>query len=104
MLDDNSRMDSLLRMTVEVIHLLVWRLLFICVLSLDGFEVNAIIVYLNAYIVYFQYQDFVSGFFPPVELALGIPSLIGTTIFVVLLARAFYLVRKDRKEDCLENN
>ena len=47
----------------------------------------------------FQYKDLLSGFFPPVELALGIPSLIGSVLFLSLLARAYFLVRKDRAED-----
>jgi len=53
---------------------------------------------------FIQYKDFVGGFFPPVEFALGIPSLIGSSIFLVLIARAYYLVRKDRNEEKLENN
>jgi hypothetical protein len=52
----------------------------------------------------FQYKDFVSGFFPPVEFALGIPSLIGSVLFVALISRAYFLVRKDRAEDKLEAN
>ncbi len=45
-----------------------------------------------------EYKKQVSAFFPPVELALGIPSLVGTVLFCGLFFRAYYLVTLDRKE------
>ncbi len=45
-----------------------------------------------------EYKKSVSAFFPPVELALGIPSLLGTILFGALFLRAYYLVRLDRKD------
>lgn len=44
--------------------------------------------------------NFLVQFFPPVEVALGIPALLGTITFVGLFLRAYYLVVQDRK---LEN-
>lgn len=44
-----------------------------------------------------DYLPLVHRFFPPVEVALGVPALVGSTAFLLLLIRAYYLVRKDRK-------
>ena len=38
-------------------------------------------------------------FFPPVELALGLPALLGTVVIVALFLRTWYLVREDRARD-----
>jgi hypothetical protein len=69
-----------------------------------AFQYKDFVSTISTFFPFFQYKDFVGGFFPPVEFALGIPSLIGSSIFLVLIARAYYLVRKDRNEEKLENN
>lgn len=43
-----------------------------------------------------EYIDRVSAFFPPLTLALTIPSVIGTSVFLLLLGRAYHLVLVDR--------
>lgn len=43
-----------------------------------------------------EYKDRVSAFFPPLTLALTIPSAIGSSVFLLLLVRAYHLVRLDR--------
>ena len=47
----------------------------------------------------FVESEEVKSYFPPVELMLGIPTLLGTVIILSLLARAYYLVRKDRWDE-----
>ncbi len=49
-----------------------------------------------------EYRDFAAAFFPPVELALAIPAALGSTVFLVLLARAYWLVRQDRNEEAIK--
>ena len=46
-----------------------------------------------------EYKETINAFFPPVELALIIPSSIGTLIFLTLFARAYQLVRLDREQE-----
>jgi len=46
-----------------------------------------------------KYMDFISRFFPPLELALIIPAAIGSTVFVLLLTRAYHLVEVDRARE-----
>ena len=46
-----------------------------------------------------DYSDIVQTFFYPVEVALGVPAALGSAIFLSLLARAYYLVCKDRAND-----
>ncbi len=46
-----------------------------------------------------KYRPAFHLFFPvPVEVALGAPAFVATTVFMVLLARAYQLVRQDRRE------
>ena len=44
-----------------------------------------------------EYAPLVHRFFPPVELALGVPCLVGGTLFLLLLAKSYYMVCQDRK-------
>ncbi len=46
-----------------------------------------------------DYKATVSQFFPPLELALIIPSAIGSIVFIALVARAYHLVRLSRRAD-----
>jgi len=46
-----------------------------------------------------EYAPIINKFFPPVELALGIPCLIFGMIFLVLLAQAYKMVCRDRKSN-----
>jgi len=43
-----------------------------------------------------DYKAAVAGLFPPVELALIIPSVVGSSVFTLLLIRAYHLVCIDR--------
>ena len=45
-----------------------------------------------------EYKDRVSAFFPPLQLALLVPSVIGATVFTLLLCRAYHLVSLDRMQ------
>lgn len=49
-----------------------------------------------------EYKETVEAFFPPVQLALVIPSFVGTVTFTALIARAYYLVLVDRRADVKE--
>lgn len=44
-----------------------------------------------------EYQQHFNFIFPPVEWALGVPALLSSIAFTSLLARAYYLVLKDRR-------
>ena len=46
-----------------------------------------------------DYKEIVTAYFPPVELALGIPSAIGTVLFLLLLLNAYRLVKFDRDQE-----
>lgn len=46
-----------------------------------------------------EYLDSVSIYFPPLELALAIPAITGSTVFIALLLRAYHLVCLDRKRE-----
>ena len=46
-----------------------------------------------------DYLPLASALFPPVELALGVPAGLGTVVVLSLLARAYYLVCKDRRRE-----
>ena len=46
-----------------------------------------------------EYKETVSAFFPPLELALIVPAVLGVTLFTLLLGRAYQLVCLDRSED-----
>lgn len=46
-----------------------------------------------------EYLDSVSIYFPPLELALAIPAFIGSFVFIVLLLRAYHLVKLDREQE-----
>ena len=46
-----------------------------------------------------EYLDSVSVYFPPLEFALAIPAFIGSFVFVVLLLRAYHLVKLDREQE-----
>lgn len=48
-----------------------------------------------------EYKAQISAYFPPLPLAFIIPSLIGTSVFVALLIRAYQLVLLDRKLDVI---
>jgi len=52
-------------------------------------------IYKRIYLYQFAYFRF----FPPIHLAFCIPVGIGTFISLLLLSRAFYLVRQDRREE-----
>jgi len=46
-----------------------------------------------------DYKKTVTAYFLPVELALGIPSAIGTSVFLLLLLNAYRLVKFDRDQE-----
>jgi len=46
-----------------------------------------------------EYLDSVSIYFPPLELALVIPAIAGTSVFIALLLRAYHLVCLDRRQE-----
>lgn len=46
-----------------------------------------------------DYKEIVTAYFPPVELALGIPSAISTVLFLLLLLNAYRLVKFDRDQE-----
>ena len=48
-----------------------------------------------------EYLEIVSIYFPPLELALAIPAITGTSVFIVLLLRAYHLVCLDRRQEVI---
>ena len=50
-----------------------------------------------------DYKETINAYFPPVELALVIPSSIGTIIFLSLLLRAYTLIKMDRERERAAN-
>ena len=44
-----------------------------------------------------EYAPLIHKYFPPVELALGIPCLVFGIIFIFIFAKAYILVCRDRK-------
>jgi len=71
-----------------------------CVL---GFT-SVILIYYTMWVILLPFveEDYlpaVARFFPPIHLAFCIPVGIGTFISLLLLSRAFYLVRQDRREE-----
>ena len=46
-----------------------------------------------------DYKEALASYFPPLELALGVPAFLGSTLFLSLLLRAYQLTLMDRQLD-----